>query len=78
MKLREQFLKHLQDNAKIFVKSNGVELQRFYESDADSCEKIADDYAIGFAEWLEINKEEINYSQNHNIKELLTIFKQTL
>jgi hypothetical protein len=41
-------------------------------------EKISDNHAIGFAEWLEINKQDINYSKNHNTKELLEIYKSEL
>jgi hypothetical protein len=35
-----------------------------------------EEFAIGFAEWLEINKQDINYSKNHNTKELLEIYKK--
>ena len=46
------------------------------ESDLLELETIADEFAIGFAEWLEINKQDVNYSQNHNTKELLEIYKK--
>jgi hypothetical protein len=39
-------------------------------------EKIADEFAIGFAKWLEINKQDVNYSKNHNTEELLGIYKK--
>ena len=60
---------------------------RFMER-AEICEKIADDYAIEFAEWLPINeyrwniKEKkykkmfINETFYYNTKELLEIFKK--
>lgn len=47
------------------------------KSNAIYCEKIADDYAIEFAEWLtetRLYNEEV-YSMN-NTKELLEIFKK--
>jgi len=53
----------------------------------DRVEKIADDYAIGFAEWCN-SEDGINYlkdliligelSKNPSLKELLEIYKQTL
>jgi hypothetical protein len=48
----------------------------FVSIDSKECEQIADDFAIVFAEWLEINKQDINYSKNHNTKELLEIYKK--
>jgi hypothetical protein len=39
----------------------------------DECEKIADEFAIGFAEWLTYNREN-NYTKS--IKELLEIYKK--
>jgi hypothetical protein len=40
---------------------------------ASECEKIADEFAIGFAEWLTYNREN-NYTKS--IKELLEIYKK--
>lgn len=41
------------------------------------CENIADDYAIDFAEWVNINFFVYNtWEQSKTIKELLEIFKK--
>jgi hypothetical protein len=40
---------------------------------ADRCEEVADEFAIGFAEWLTYNREN-NYTKS--IKELLEIYKK--
>jgi len=88
MKLRERFKKQLQDNAKIQLSKKGdeVEISRYYDIDAESCEKIADDFAIGFANWLRENTAQVKGGRYklfkdfeiYNLKELLAIFKQTL
>jgi hypothetical protein len=39
-------------------------------------ENIIDEFTIEFVEWLEMNKQDINYSKNHNTKELLEIYKK--
>jgi hypothetical protein len=43
----------------------------FYKSKLDSLEKIADDYAIEFKKWCDLNKSII-----HTDEELLEIFKK--
>lgn len=44
---------------------------------AKECEQIADDYAIEFAEWININYFVYNtWEQSKTIKELLEIFKK--
>jgi hypothetical protein len=35
-----------------------------------------DEFAIGFKDWCNINEGRVNYSQNHNTKELLQIYKK--
>jgi hypothetical protein len=56
--------------------------EKFYEEikfmeRAESCEQIADDYAIGFAEWVDDKGLEVVLSQKpKNTKELLTIYKK--
>ena len=40
----------------------------------DECEKIADEFAIGFAEWL-LN-ERTGFNRETEIKELLEIYKK--
>jgi hypothetical protein len=42
----------------------------------DSQVKIADDYAIEFKDWCDINSQRVNYSKIHSTKELLEIFKK--
>lgn len=45
--------------------------------DIQNAEKIADDYAIEFAEWIETSEWNIKYwLHNNNAKELLEIFKK--
>ncbi len=42
---------------------------------AEICEKIADDYAINFANWLLTEPFDVSF-EGKNIKELLEIFKK--
>jgi hypothetical protein len=42
---------------------------------AEQCEKIADDYAIEFAEWVSEHKE---FNKSKSTKELLEIFKKDI
>lgn len=71
MKLREQF------KTEVSINTSG-ESGRF----ADKCVEIADNYAIGFAEWywnnsysLKFKKEDGKYPE---YKELLEIYKQEI
>jgi len=42
--------------------------------DNDQLEKIADDFAIGFAEWFDDLSED--YCKDYTVKELLEIYKK--
>ena len=46
-----------------------------YKQQEDSFVQLAEEFAIGFAEWLTYNREN-NYTKS--IKELLEIYKNTL
>jgi hypothetical protein len=46
-----------------------------YMERAEICEKIADDYAINFANWLLTEPFDVSF-EGKNIKELLEIFKK--
>lgn len=46
----------------------------WHEVDAESCEKIADDFAIGFTEWFDDLSED--YCKDYTVKELLEIYKK--
>jgi len=73
MKLRERFLDIIEHTK-----------PHWYKVDAESCEKIADDFAIGFAEWLTIsypNQRKFLLKQGnlrgfYSTKELLEIYKK--
>ena len=52
---------------------NAITLHFSYEIKIDESIKIADEFAIGFAEWLTYNREN-NYTKS--IKELLEIYKK--
>jgi len=63
MKLRERFLKLYPHQTENYLDIDESIL----------CEKIADDFAIGFAEWVLKN-----YDGVKSIKQLLEIYKKTL
>jgi hypothetical protein len=42
----------------------------------DKCEKIADEFAIGFADWIRVCKLKGRPYDFENIKELLEIYKE--
>ena len=44
------------------------------EKNATECEQIADDYAISFTDWVNVNA--YKYPTNTTTKELLEIFKK--
>ena len=45
---------------------------------ANECYEVAEEFAIGFAEWFVLNyTEEVFYEENYT-KELLEIYKETL
>ena len=77
MTLKEKFL-NIEDSQSRY----GGNLM--FENEAKECEKIADDYAIEFAEWLRVNYydngelwTEWNSDDNtHSSEELLEIFKK--
>jgi hypothetical protein len=51
-------------------------LMEFWSSDWESkCEQEADEYAIGFADWIRVCKLKGRPYDFENIKELLTIYK---
>lgn len=66
------------------LKQKFSELLPFYNMNDNNnksiqCEKIADDYAIEFAEWIETSEWNIKYwRQNNNTKELLQMFKKSI
>lgn len=53
-------------------------LMQFWASDWEGqCEQVADEFAIGFAEWVDDKGLEVVLSQKpKNTKELLTIYKK--
>jgi hypothetical protein len=52
-------------------------LTEFWSSDWESkCEQEADEYAIGFADWIRVCKLKGRPYDFENIKELLTIYKE--
>jgi hypothetical protein len=44
-------------------------------TNAENCEKIADDFAIGFAEWL-LKFDNLKNEKEYVIKQLLEIYKK--
>lgn len=51
-------------------------LMEFWSSDWESkCEQEADEFAIGFADWIRVCKLKGRPYDFENIKELLTIYK---
>jgi hypothetical protein len=55
----------------------GLILMEFWSSDWESkCEQEADEYAIGFADWIRVCKLKGRPYDFENIKELLTIYKE--
>ena len=65
MTLKEKF-------KQIDIKLSENHTTKIVDVEAIQCEKIADDYAIEFAEWL--IKRQTNYFES--LKELLEIFKK--
>jgi len=69
MKLREKF------KTEFSINTSG-ESGRF----ADKCEKISDEFAIGFAEWMLGNNNEYSFINSKDpleiIKQLLQIYKK--
>jgi hypothetical protein len=61
-KFRDKILSFLSDNMK--------------EQNALECENIADDFAIGFADWIRVCKLKGRPYDFDNIKELLEIYKK--
>ena len=52
-------------------------LMEFWSSDWESkCEQVADEFAIGFADWIRVCKLKGRPYDFDNIKELLTIYKE--
>jgi hypothetical protein len=52
-------------------------LMEFWSSDWESkCEQEADEFAIGFADWIRVCKLKGRPYDFDNIKELLTIYKE--
>ncbi len=59
------------------LKEKFSNIQDAYHDRSDECEKIADDFAIGFAEW--VDDKGLEAVLNHkpkNTKELLEIYKK--
>ena len=74
MTLIEKFepyvIRYTQDDVVGYLESDNVPILEYQEQ----CEKIAEDFAIEFADWL--IKRETKYFES--LKELLEIYKQTL
>lgn len=70
-KLREKFIPYTLENK--------LDVSRSGENNAKQCEQITDDFAIKFAEWLDIEINGIDYNNWQTRKttttELLQIFK---
>jgi len=64
MKLIERFLKLYPHQTENYLDID----------EAILCEKIADDFAIGFAEWFDDLRED--YCKDYMVKELLEIYKK--
>jgi len=64
MKLIERFLKLYPHQTENYLDND----------EAILCEKISDDFAIGFAEWFDDLSED--YCKDYTVKELLEIYKQ--
>jgi hypothetical protein len=71
MILKEKFRNLFKDH---FYKS--LEEKLLLDSVDDDLEKIADDYAIEFANWIDKNHKSIYVEIYNNKKKLLEIFKQ--
>jgi len=48
--------------------------EKFLNANEDICEKIADDFAIGFTEWFDDLSE--YYCKDYMVKELIEIYKK--
>jgi hypothetical protein len=53
-----------------------VFIENWLSDYATECEKITDDFAIGFADWIRVCKLKGRPYDFENIKELLTIYKE--
>jgi hypothetical protein len=72
MTLKEKF-----DNVEIMFENQIGSLKYDELSEASNqCEKIADDFAIGFADWIRVCKRKGRPYDFDNIKELLEIYKE--
>ena len=62
------------------LKEKFSNVQDAYHDRSDECEKIAEDFAIGFAEWyLNLwHTDDDSSFDNNSPKELLEIYKKTL
>jgi hypothetical protein len=69
MTLKEKFMKLIE----IPFKDKGVYIDM---NKVEECEKIADEFAIGFADWIRVCKLKGRPYDFENIKELLTIYKE--
>jgi len=64
------------------LKDKFSDVQDAYHDRSDECEKIADEFAIGFAEWVwgncfNIFNDRFNYKDDeYSLKELLEIYKK--
>jgi hypothetical protein len=69
---------------KLKEKFDNLDTENVFYHDSDNCEKIADDFAIGFAKWIrketyyEHLTKEFFYKRNvyESEKELLKIYKE--
>ena len=67
---------------KLKEKFEEVFIENWLSDYSEECKKIADEFAIGFAEWIEelssSNFDSLNYHLylDNNVKELLEIYKK--
>jgi len=90
MKLKEKLNDSIITNIDIRDSENRMYYEYNHLELAENCEKIADDYAIGFAEWIAnefwilssndlwYHKSDGNPEEATTIEKLLEIYKQTL
>lgn len=57
-------------------KFDNLDTEDIFYHNLDGCEKIADYFAIGFAEWLINKRQLINYQDKKEYSELLEVYKK--
>ena len=74
MTLKEKFLPKMYCFMGSGMLSNSYD-ENVAQGNAKECEKIADEFAIGFADWIRVCKLKGRPYDFDNIKELLEIYK---